>query len=179
MILWKTQPNLWKTQVWPNGPKICARRTKTDFKDWAPTAPALINLSPLQRFLTRFPYMVLHDLCSTHTSGGHFRPFKVNQCAPTAPFDWCLQRERPFKSNLMKTFWNRFFCILLYCGHPPLSAIQLNSFIKHHKEPCRYATALADASLDATKPRQVLILILMMMIKMMMTMMINCSWWSQ
>ena len=36
--LWKTQPNLWKTQVWPNGPKICARRTKTDFKDRGFTA---------------------------------------------------------------------------------------------------------------------------------------------
>ena len=24
-----------KTQVWPNGPKICARKTKTDFKDRA------------------------------------------------------------------------------------------------------------------------------------------------
>ena len=33
MNLWKTQPNLWKTQIWPNGPKISARRTKTDFKD--------------------------------------------------------------------------------------------------------------------------------------------------
>ena len=36
--LWKTQPNSWKTQVWPNGPKICARRTKTDCKDRAFTA---------------------------------------------------------------------------------------------------------------------------------------------
>ena len=31
--LWKIQPNLWKTQVWPNGPKICTRRTKTEIKD--------------------------------------------------------------------------------------------------------------------------------------------------
>ena len=121
-------------------------------------------------------YMIYVQL--THLGGilGHSKLISV----PPLPLLIDVFRGKDhFKSNLMKTFWNRFFCILLYCGHPPLSAIQLNSFIKHHKEPCRYATALADASLDATKPRQVLILILMMMIKMMMTMMINCSWWSQ
>ena len=121
-------------------------------------------------------YMIYVQL--THLGGilGHSKLISV---PPLPLLNDVFRGKDHFKSNLMKTFWNRFFCILLYCGHPPLSAIQLNSFIKHHKEPCRYATALADASLDATKPRQVLILILMMMIKMMMTMMINCSWWSQ